>query len=220
MMTTRSTTTMGALPLQRPGPASAASPCTRPASGRSQTRSRPRLPGTAARTPRTASAQPSTRPPTVGRPSICSSRTSTTAPTSTPNDIDCALGDLDLCIALLEGASCHIWRAADGGASWTEVYSGDATCSVVNARFVSPAEVWVTGGLGLSTQDQSGAFWHSTDAGKTFEVETVPGLYIMDLDIPAPGVGFASAITPMQTCELLRLRNATLPVEVERAQRV
>ena len=71
-----------------------------------------------------------------------------------------------------------LWRAADGGASWTEVYSGDATCSVVNAHFVSPAEVWVTGGLGLSTQDQSGAFWHSTDAGKTFEVETVPGLYL------------------------------------------
>ena len=113
-----------------------------------------------------------------------------------PNDIDCAPGNPDLCIALLEGASCHIWRTADGGASWTEVYSGDATCSVVNAHFVSPAEVWVTGGLGLSTQDQSGAFWHSTDAGKAFEVETVPGLHIMVLDLPEPPASGSPAPSP------------------------
>lgn len=110
-----------------------------------------------------------------------------------PNGIDCI--SADHCIATVEGDSCQILLTTDGGKTWTPTNTDtDPACSLTYVAMLSETEAWVGGGH-LSALDFEGRFWHTLDGGKTWEKEAVKGLYIFDLDMPAPTVGYAVGIT-------------------------
>ena len=56
----------------------------------------------------------------------------------------------------------------------------------------------------LARNDFAGDFFHSTDGGATWALEQVPGLYILDLDMPSPTVGYAVALTAADGVGLLK----------------
>lgn len=110
-----------------------------------------------------------------------------------PNGIDCI--DENHCIAVFEGDSCHIITTADGGNHWAFAHNDtDPACSLTYVEYLSSDEAWVSGGH-LSSTDFSGHFWHTTDGAKTFELESIKGMFIFSMDMPSPTVGYAVAFT-------------------------
>ena len=125
-----------------------------------------------------------------------------------PNAVDCA--SESTCVVAIEGDHSAIWLTTDGGQTWSEsLRDEDQFSSLVAVKFVSKSEVWVAGGGHIGQEGMEGRFWHSTDGGVTFAKEAVPNLYVLDLDVPSPRVGFAVGLTRYDTAELLRFRNAT-----------
>lgn len=106
-----------------------------------------------------------------------------------PNGIHCH--SEKQCVAAFEGDTCRIMVTLDGGATWKEtMHDTDSACSLTYVHMMSESEVWVAGGH-LSALDFEGRFWHSTDAGSTWQKEAVKGLYILDLDMVSATAGFA-----------------------------
>lgn len=118
-----------------------------------------------------------------------------------PNDIDCI--DALNCVAVLEGASCHILVTNDGWATWNETHTDfDPACSLMYVDYVSAEEVWVAGGH-LARLDFEGHFWHSTDAGKSWALESQKNLWIIDLEVTS-NYGYALAEDQSSGATLLK----------------
>ena len=56
----------------------------------------------------------------------------------------------------------------------------------------------------LSQQAIVGAVYTSTDGGDSFVVSQVPDYYLTAMSFPAPGVGYAAAMTLEGTCNILK----------------
>lgn len=109
------------------------------------------------------------------------------------------------CIAVAEGDNPETggylvlaFVTFDGGETWTNVLNEDNTpsdvVSIMGAAWVDDQEGW----LGATAKDRTqlnGVFFHTTDGGKTFQVEeTLPNCFLMDLTF-ANGVGYAACST-------------------------
>lgn len=125
------------------------------------------------------------------------------------NDIDCF--SENHCVAAAEGDSTHIFLTMDGGKTWDEVlYDSDPKSSLMRVAMISEKEVWVTGGH-MAELSFQGRFWHSLDGGKTFELEFIKGLYIIDIDMIDPSHGHAIGLTISSGLELVKYKsNATI----------
>jgi len=120
------------------------------------------------------------------------------------NDIDCF--SANHCVALAEGNSTHIFMTSNGGQTWDEVlYDADPQGSLMRVAMVSETEVWATGGH-MAQFSFQGRFWHSLDGGKTFELEFIKGLYIIDIDMIDATHGFAIGLTLSTGLELVKFR--------------
>jgi len=115
------------------------------------------------------------------------------------NGIDCE--DENKCCAVGESDSgkapgARIFCTTDG-ATWTQVYfASGAIHSLLAIRSVvgSPGE-WYAGGGDLPSQfNITGTFPHSTDGGKTWNVDTLKKVYITDLSIVDGTHGWGSSI--------------------------
>lgn len=111
-----------------------------------------------------------------------------------PNGINCF--SEQHCIAAVEGDTCQILVTFDGGKTWTVANKDtDPSCSLTYVQMISDTEAWVGGGYLKSALNFKGRFWHTLDGGKTWTVEEIKGFYIVDIDMPAPTVGFAVGLT-------------------------
>jgi len=127
------------------------------------------------------------------------------------NDIDCFSSNH--CVAVAEGDSAHIFMTMDGGATWDEVlYDADPEASLMRVAMVSETEVWATGGH-MAQLSFHGRFWHSMDGGKTFELEFIKGLYIIDIDMVDADHGYGIGLTLSTGLELVRKKNNSASVE-------
>jgi len=115
------------------------------------------------------------------------------------NGIDCE--DESKCCAVGESDSgsapgARIYCTTDG-TKWTQNYFADgAVHSLLGIRSVpGSAGEWFAGGGDLYNQfNITGTFPHSTDGGKTWNVETLKKVYITDLSIVDGSHGWASTI--------------------------
>jgi hypothetical protein len=120
------------------------------------------------------------------------------------NDIDCI--SANHCVAVAEGETTHIFMTMDGGKTWDEVlYDSDPKGSLMRVAMVSETEVWVTGGH-MAQLSFQGRFWHSMDGGKTFELEFIKGLYIIDIDMIDATHGFGIGLTVSSGLELVKYK--------------
>lgn len=119
-----------------------------------------------------------------------------------PNGIDCFTEDH--CIAVVEGDTCQILVTFDGAKTWTVANKDtDPACSLTTVDMISDTEAWVGGGY-LSKRKFAGRFWHTLDGGKTWVLEEVPGLYILDIDMPSDKTGYACGLTAQSGVGLLK----------------
>lgn len=112
----------------------------------------------------------------------------------------CAVGESDAGSA--PGARIHCtW---DGGKNWeqTAFYSGPQY-SLMDMRFISKTEGWAAGG---DMQNFQGYFLHTTDGGRTWQIETVPGVYGNSIDFPDSTHGFATAFTVTDQSSVLAFK--------------
>jgi len=115
------------------------------------------------------------------------------------NGIDCE--DENKCCAVGESDSgaapgARIWCTTDGN-TWTQTYNATGPIhSLLAIRSVpgSPGE-WFAGGGELPSQlNITGTFPHSTDGGKTWNVEILKKLYITDLAIVDATHGWGTSL--------------------------
>lgn len=94
------------------------------------------------------------------------------------------------------GAGSRIFITTDGETFKQVQFNAGAANSLMAARWVSETEVWAAGGSLDSAFN--GAFFHSTDGGKTFTNEVVQGIYATSLSFTSATRGYASTMTQMQ----------------------
>jgi len=118
------------------------------------------------------------------------------------NGIDCV--DENTCWVVGESESdsltpgARILHTADGGANWeVQLYVNDSTYSLLDIGFVNATEGWAIGGI--LTERFDGEFWHTTDAGKTWNPQQLAGVYGTALSFAwvsdTQYVGWATAFT-------------------------
>lgn len=115
------------------------------------------------------------------------------------NEIDCE--DENKCCAVGESDAGSAPGAriycTSNGANWTQVYfASGAEHSLFSVRSVpGSAGEWIAGGGDLPSQfNITGTFPHSTDGGKTWNVETLKKVYVTDLSIVDTNHGWGSTI--------------------------
>lgn len=110
------------------------------------------------------------------------------------NQIDCI--SVDHCMAVGEGnGKTYAFDTTDGGKTWQLVHSADDGSSLMGCAMLSETEAWLSGGnLVIEDQAFEGYFWHTTDAGETWELETLKSAMSMGLSF-ADGVGYSTATT-------------------------
>lgn len=82
---------------------------------------------------------------------------------------------------------------ADGGASWKTVLTAPAGGSLMGCRMLSATEAWMSGGGMVTGKGLTGYYYHTTDAGATWELSEVAQAYSMDLSF-SEGVGYSAAL--------------------------
>jgi len=115
------------------------------------------------------------------------------------NGIDCE--DENKCCTVGESdegkfPGARIYCTTDG-ATWDQVYNvSGAVHSLLAIRSVpgSPGEWWAGGGDLPSQFNITGTFPHSTDGGKTWNVETLKKVYVSDLSVVDGSHGWGSTI--------------------------
>ena len=101
------------------------------------------------------------------------------------NEVSC--GSQDNCCAVGEadqGArpGARIWCTADGGEQWTEnMFIGNYTYSLTGMEFVTPTEAWASGGIFGDIGPLEALFFHTVDAGKTWQQMRFGGLEGLDV---------------------------------------
>ena len=99
---------------------------------------------------------------------------------------------------MIQPRSTAILRSANDGSTWTPVAGAPAECPSILALDVDPGDANVlvigTGKLG-GTGFLCGGVFRSSDGGKTWGTNGVPGVYVTDvvIDSRSPDVMFASA---------------------------
>jgi hypothetical protein len=117
------------------------------------------------------------------------------------NAISCA--NENLCIAAMENEQTGAGvMTTDGGKTWKQVVT-DAGMSMMSAKMVSDKEGWLAGGGAAAHGGMEGHFWHSTDGGATWELETLSGNMPIDIAFSPKNnknaVGYAACIS-QSTC--------------------
>lgn len=119
-----------------------------------------------------------------------------------PNGIHCF--DENTCISVVEGETCRILQTVDGGKTWSEsMRDTDPACSLTDVFMISGQEAWVSGGYmgGLKFE---GRFWHTTDGGQTWTLESSKGMYIFSFDMTSGTSGFSVALTQASGVKLFK----------------
>jgi len=125
------------------------------------------------------------------------------------NDISC--WSADHCVAVAEGDSCHIFLTMDGGKTWEEtLFDPDSQSSLMRVAMVSETEVWATGGH-MASFSFHGRFYHSIDGGRSWKLEFIKGLYIIDVDMIDATHGFGIGLTISTGLELIKYRTNSTP---------
>jgi photosystem II stability/assembly factor-like uncharacterized protein len=108
------------------------------------------------------------------------------------NEIHCA--DEDTCMVVGEGGgSSFAYLTKNGGATWNKVHEASDGSSLMGCKMLSTTEAWLSGGnMDYSTRKLVGYFWHTTDAGATWTLDTLDDALSMDLSF-ADGVGYSTA---------------------------
>jgi len=115
-----------------------------------------------------------------------------------PNGISCptvnscwAVGEAD------NGASpgVRILHTGDGGRTWeVQMFNPNPRYSLLAVDFLDEQEGWAAGGE-LSLAHFSGHFWHTTNGGKNWTLNQVPGVYGNDMSFVNKNRGWATAFT-------------------------
>jgi hypothetical protein len=102
------------------------------------------------------------------------------------NQIAC--NDERNCVAVGEAGKdsptpgARVWTTSDGGESWENTYySADPHNSLMAAFAVGGSEYWVGGGE-LSQTNFTGTAYHSTDNGRTWQIQQIPDVYFDDIN--------------------------------------
>ena len=80
----------------------------------------------------------------------------------------------------------------DAGATWKTVLTAPAGASLMGARMLSASEAWVSGGA-QESRTLYGYYYHTTDAGATWELSKLANAYSMDLSF-SNGVGYSASL--------------------------
>lgn len=110
------------------------------------------------------------------------------------NQIDCITEDH--CMAVGEGnGKTYAYDTTNGGKTWQLVHTADDGSTLMGVAMLSETEAWLSGGnLVVADEALDGYFWHTTDAGKTWELETLKYALSFGLSF-ADGVGYSTAST-------------------------
>lgn len=109
------------------------------------------------------------------------------------NSIDCV--SAEICMAVAEDAYNAIAiRTENGGKTWDTVLSlsDSKMASLMGCKMLSENEVWLSGGT--FSGGLVGWYYHSVDAGKTWELQSLEKGYSIDLSFSG-GVGYSPAMS-------------------------
>eukprot|EP00456_Euglypha_rotunda_P044618 TRINITY_DN3521_c0_g1_i12.p1 TRINITY_DN3521_c0_g1~~TRINITY_DN3521_c0_g1_i12.p1 ORF type:complete len:159 (-),score=32.32 TRINITY_DN3521_c0_g1_i12:23-499(-) len=98
-----------------------------------------------------------------------------------PNAIDCPSENNCWVVCESENDSpnpgIRILHTGDGGQTWEVQFSvADGTYSLMDVAFLNDTEGWAAGGI-LSDRNFDGHWYHTTDAGKTWDSQEVKNVY-------------------------------------------
>lgn len=107
------------------------------------------------------------------------------------NQIHCS--DVNTCLAVGENDDgAFVVSSKDGGNTWATVLTAPAGVSLAAVRMLSATEAWVSGGS-QGRGGLQGNYYHTTDGGATWNLETASG-YSFDLSFK-DGVGYSAYLT-------------------------
>lgn len=108
------------------------------------------------------------------------------------NEINCA--DDNTCMVVGEGGGeSFAYLTKNGGVTWNKVHDATDGSSLMGCKMLSTTEAWLSGGnMDYSTRKLVGYFWHTTDSGATWTLDTLEDALSMDLSF-ADGVGYSTA---------------------------
>ena len=120
-----------------------------------------------------------------------------------PNGISCS--DENHCVVAAEGydeegnPQVFAFLTEDGGSTWSNTMAsqGPGELGLMSVNFISDNEVWL-GGFGKESRTYEGHFWHSTDGGYTWTLDTsLDNCLVLDMDFAPPtGTGYAACVPP------------------------
>jgi len=89
-----------------------------------------------------------------------------------------------------------IVRTADGGKTWTKEFESKNASVILGVEFTDTTEGWAFGVEILpGTTNVTGIFWHTKNAGKTWDfVTTSPGYIPIEIHAPAKGLVYVMAV--------------------------
>jgi len=103
----------------------------------------------------------------------------------------CAVGEADTS----DQPGIRFYCTWDGGSTWDRThYDTNPDMSVLAMQFIDDNNGWAGGG-DMNPLGFVGYFWQTTDGGKTWTNQTVPGQYINDFAFPTADNGFAVAFS-------------------------
>jgi hypothetical protein len=113
------------------------------------------------------------------------------------NEIDCAT--TEICMAVAENDEGAIaLRTENGGITWNTVMTVSSRNgeSLMGCKMLSESEAWVSGGT--FDGGMVGHYYHTTDSGKTWDMQALQNAYSMDLSF-SDGTGYSPAMRELSS---------------------